>query len=53
MCFTGILLALIDRSKTGKGQVIDSNIVEGISYIGSWLMRSKNELFSEPRGNNW
>lgn len=53
MCLTGILLALIDRNKTGRGQVIDSNIVEGISYLGSWLMRSKNVLFNEPRGNNW
>lgn len=52
-CFSGILLAIIDRFRTGKGQVIDSNIVEGISYVGSWLISSKNEYFSEERGTNW
>lgn len=53
LCFTGILLALLDRHKTGVGQVLDSNITEGISYIGSWLTRSRQLLFGEPRGNNW
>lgn len=52
MCFTGIVLALLDRVKTGKGQVIDCSIVEGMSYVGSWLMLSQNILFSSPRGQN-
>lgn len=48
----GILLALLERNKTGLGQVIDSNITEGISYVGSWLMKSKNTFFVESRGDN-
>lgn len=53
VCVLGILLALIERHKTGLGQVIDSNITEGISYVGSWLMKSRNLLSAESRGNNW
>ena len=53
VCFSGILLAIIDRMKTGKGQVIDSNIVEGVSYVGSWLISMKNDYFSGKRGENW
>ncbi|XP_065200954.1 alpha-methylacyl-CoA racemase-like [Planococcus citri] len=52
ICVLGILLALFERTKTGTGQVIDSNITEGISYVGSWLMKSKNTFFTESRGNN-
>jgi alpha-methylacyl-CoA racemase len=40
-CALGILAALIDRSRTGKGQVIDANMVEGAAYIGSWIYKSQ------------
>lgn len=53
ICVMGILLAIIERNKTGVGQIIDSNITEGVSYIGSWLMKSRKVLFPKPRGNNW
>lgn len=33
MCFAGILLAVVARSQTGKGQVVESNMVDGVSYI--------------------
>ena len=36
-CALGILAALLERSQSGRGQVIDSNMVEGAAYIGSWL----------------
>ncbi|XKL65736.1 hypothetical protein PGB90_009156 [Kerria lacca] len=52
ICFSGILLALLERNKTGKGQVIDSNIVEGLSYLGSWLIKSQKMLFANTRGTN-
>ena len=32
-CAFGILLALFERQKSGKGQVIDSNMVEAVNYI--------------------
>ena len=33
-CAFGIVLALFERSHSGKGQVIDANMVEGAAYIG-------------------
>ncbi|KAF8464129.1 CoA-transferase family III domain-containing protein [Kalaharituber pfeilii] len=30
---TGILLALLAREKTGKGQVVEVNMVDGVSYL--------------------
>ena len=33
VCAIGILAALFERTKSGKGQVIDSNMVEGSAYI--------------------
>ena len=31
------MAALLERSQSGQGQVIDSNMVEGAAYVGSWL----------------
>lgn len=41
MCAFGIVSALFEREKSGKGQIIDASMVEGTAYIGSWLMKSK------------
>lgn len=41
MCAFGILLSLFEREKTGRGQIIDSNITESTSYIGSWLFKTR------------
>lgn len=38
---SGILAAIIDRASTGKGQVIDANMVEGAAYMGSWVYKSQ------------
>ncbi|KAL0274041.1 UNVERIFIED_CONTAM: hypothetical protein PYX00_006568 [Menopon gallinae] len=49
----GVLLALIERSKSGMGQVIDSPIVDGTAYLFSWLFRSqKLPIWGNPRGEN-
>ena len=34
VCALGIVLALFDRTRSGRGQVIDANMVEGAAYIG-------------------
>ena len=36
LCSVGILAALSERQRTGKGQIVDSSMVEGISYLGTW-----------------
>lgn len=49
----GILMAVIERYKSGKGQVVDANITEGIAYTGSWLMSSQNStVWGNPKGQN-
>ncbi|XP_063843808.1 alpha-methylacyl-CoA racemase-like isoform X5 [Scylla paramamosain] len=54
MCALGISLALLERSKSGKGQVIDANMVEGAAYVGSWIYSSQGMfLWGKPRGENW
>ncbi|XP_026815067.1 alpha-methylacyl-CoA racemase isoform X2 [Rhopalosiphum maidis] len=53
VCIMGILMAVIERYKSGKGQVVDANITEGISYVGSWLMCSQDSMiWGKPKGQN-
>ncbi|XP_046961580.1 alpha-methylacyl-CoA racemase [Vanessa cardui] len=53
ICVLGILLALLDRTRSGKGQIIDASMTEGAAYIGAWLYKSQNtNLFSEEPGKN-
>jgi len=52
-CAMGIMAALLERTTSGKGQVIDSCMVEGAAYVGSWLYASKDfYVWGEPRGCN-
>ncbi|KAJ6186109.1 hypothetical protein N7519_007410 [Penicillium mononematosum] len=36
VCFQGILLALISRSHTGRGQVVEANMVDGSAYLATF-----------------
>jgi len=44
MCAMGIMAALFERSKSGKGQVIDASMVEGAAYVGAWIYNSQVRL---------
>jgi len=50
ICAMGIMAALLERGVSGKGQVVDSCMVEGAAYVGSWLFASR-EMFvwGQPR----
>ncbi|KAL8722587.1 MAG: hypothetical protein Q9181_007452 [Wetmoreana brouardii] len=53
MCAFGILLALFERTTSGKGQVVENNMVDGVSYLGSMMRYGrKTKLWDQPRGNN-
>ncbi|GLG97924.1 Uncharacterized protein GBIM_04586 [Gryllus bimaculatus] len=53
MCAFGIILALLERARSGKGQIIDASMVDGTAYLGSWLYRSQHlGIWGNPRGNN-
>ena len=36
-CALGIMLALFERTTSGKGQVIDANMVQGSAYVCKYL----------------
>ncbi|KAL7625102.1 hypothetical protein AAE478_004316 [Parahypoxylon ruwenzoriense] len=53
MLFQGILLAVVAREKTGKGQVVEANMVDGAGYLATFpRMISKTPLGNHPRGEN-
>lgn len=53
MCFLGILLALLARLRTGKGQVVNANMVDGASYLATMPRLSrKSIMWGSPRGTN-
>lgn len=53
MCAFGILVALFERTRSGKGQVIENSMVDGVSYLGSMLrFARKTPLWDQPRGEN-
>lgn len=54
LCALGITMALFEREKSGLGQVVDSSMVEGSAYLGSWFFRSLKVpgLWGQERGKN-
>uniref|UniRef100_A0A182J6M1 Uncharacterized protein n=1 Tax=Anopheles atroparvus TaxID=41427 RepID=A0A182J6M1_ANOAO len=53
MCAFGILAAVVERHRSGKGQIVDHAMVEGAAYVGSWLFRSRDlPVWGKPRGEN-
>ncbi|KZT40008.1 CoA-transferase family III [Sistotremastrum suecicum HHB10207 ss-3] len=50
-CVMGILLAVIERQKSGLGQVVECNMVSGTRYLSSFpllLSLAENPTFGEP-----
>ncbi|KAJ3417191.1 hypothetical protein HDV05_006397 [Chytridiales sp. JEL 0842] len=53
LCAMGILIALIERQKSGKGQVVDAAMIDGASYLSTFIVKMKQRgLWNEPRGRN-
>lgn len=54
MCAFGICVALLERHRSGKGQVVDCAMVEGAAYVGSWLFRSRSlPVWGNEPGKNF
>lgn len=54
MCFTGIMLALFARSRTGTGQVVEVNMVDGANYLAT-MPRISTKIpyqWDQSRGQN-
>jgi len=52
LCALGILLALVERARSGKGQVVDAAMVDGAAHIASFLFKFRTAGFWQPRGTN-
>ncbi|KAJ5665274.1 uncharacterized protein N7477_007722 [Penicillium maclennaniae] len=53
ICFLGILMALIARSSTGRGQVVEANMVDGSAYLATFpRLAQKTPAWNGPRGEN-
>ncbi|MFC0248197.1 CaiB/BaiF CoA transferase family protein [Citricoccus parietis] len=50
---TGVLSALLERSVSGRGQVVDAAMVDGASMLGQWVwaMRGVGRWTDQPRSN--
>lgn len=54
-CALGIVMALYERTISGKGQVVDNSMVGGSAYIGSFLWRTQDiipYMWGKERGDN-
>lgn len=53
MCALGIMMALFAREKSGKGQVVESNMVDGSAYLATMMrLGTKTPLWDKQRGEN-
>jgi alpha-methylacyl-CoA racemase len=53
-CALGIMMALFDRTRSGQGQVIDANMVEGANYVGSFIWQMlATPIFTPNKGEGW
>ncbi|KAG2140068.1 CoA-transferase family III [Suillus clintonianus] len=53
MCANGILLALIERGRSGRGQVVNVDMVSGSRYVSSFpLLNAGGGFWEGPRGTN-
>ncbi|KAI1131940.1 CoA-transferase family III domain-containing protein [Nemania abortiva] len=51
--FQGILMAVIARERTGRGQVVEANMVDGASYLATFpRLARKTPMGDRPRGEN-
>ena len=53
LCALGIVLALIERARSGKGQVVDAAMVDGAAYLAaSSTTFARPRMWSDERGTN-
>lgn len=54
ICAFGILLALFERSRSGQGQVVENNMVDGSAYLATMVRyATKTPFWDQPRGDNF
>lgn len=53
VAFVGVLLALIQRGISGQGQIVEANMVDGVSYLATFPRYGlRTPMWNEERGTN-
>lgn len=53
VAFAGVLLGIIHRGATGQGQVVETNMVDGASYLGTVpRLKATDPSWNSDRGTN-
>lgn len=55
MLFSGVLMALLARQRTGKGQVVEGNMVDGVRSLATFprlAVEGKSPVWDRERGEN-
>lgn len=52
VCVLGVLLALLERARSGRGQVVDAAMVDGAAYLAAFVAANRDALWGAPRGHN-
>ena len=53
LCALGICLALLERAHSGKGQVVDTAMVDGAAYLATFVYKFRNSgMWRDERGTN-
>ena len=53
VCFLGIVLAVVHRERTGYGQVVEANMVDGSAYLATMpRFATKGPAWNAERGTN-
>jgi len=51
-CAMGIMMALLERTSSGRGQVVDCSMSEGSAYLASFIDGTSDWAFPKERGQN-
>jgi len=52
-CAMGIVMALLERERSGRGQVVDAGMVPAVAYLSTFVHRCQTAgLWNEPAGQN-
>eukprot|EP00457_Paulinella_chromatophora_P010714 gb/GEZN01010826.1/.p1 GENE.gb/GEZN01010826.1/~~gb/GEZN01010826.1/.p1 ORF type:complete len:388 (-),score=44.27 gb/GEZN01010826.1/:44-1174(-) len=52
LCALGVLLALVERSRSGLGQTIDCAMLDGTTYLSAFLYTGLGTIFADQAGSN-
>ncbi|GAM23753.1 hypothetical protein SAMD00019534_069280, partial [Acytostelium subglobosum LB1] len=54
LCALGIVLALVERSSSGRGKLIDASMMDGAAYLSTfmWQLKKKGGMWDGERGTN-